>query len=38
MLTRNIWLLSDVDHHYQFDKTNEYAKNTLACFAPARHD
>ena len=38
ILTRNIWLLSDIDHHYQFDKTNEYAKTTIACFAPARHD
>ena len=38
ILTPNISLLSDVDHHHQFDKTNEFAKTTIACFAPARHD
>ena len=28
-MTPNISLLSDVDHHHQFDKTNEYAKTTI---------
>ena len=39
-MTPNISLLTVmlIKHHHQFDKTNEYAKTTIACFAPARHD